>query len=137
MTKRNMKSETIKAYYINPKTDTACECDIVDSLDVFYDMLDCGTIDIVNRAIGRYGQRRYDIICDDEGLMKDDPYISAIDKNGQPMLVGSLLVVGEADDDGNITSLDDDDIKFLKMHTENLSTYRHVKPYPMLVHMEY
>ena len=127
----------IKAYYIDPENNIAEAREITDSLDTFYEMLHCDCIDIVSREVGRYGKRRYDIICDDEGLLKDDPYISAIDNNGQAMLVGSLLVVGEADDDGNITSLDDDDIKFLKMHTENLSTYRHVKPYPMLVHMTY
>lgn len=131
-----MKS-TIKAYYVDPITNTAEAREITDALDTFYEMLHCDFIDIVNRAIGRYGKRRYDIICDDEGLLKDDPYISAIDNNGRAMLVGSLLVVGEADDDGNITSLDDDDIKFLKMHTEDLSTYTHTKPYPMLVHVEY
>ena len=128
---------TIKAYYVDPITNTAEAREITDALDTFYELLHCDCVDIVSREVGRYGKRRYDIICDDEGLLKDDPYISAIDNNGRAMLVGSLLVVGEADDEGNITSLDDDDIKFLKMHTEYLSTYTHKAPYPMLVHVEY
>lgn len=125
----------IKAYYINPKTDTACECDIVDSLDVFYDMLDCGTIDIVNRGFSN-SKKRFDIICDDEGLLKDDPYVSAVDTRGSAMLVGALLVVGPADDDGELTSLSDKDIEFLKRRTMKLPTRRH-DAHSMLVYMTY
>jgi hypothetical protein len=126
---------TIKAYYINPKTDTACECDIVDSLDVFYDMLDCGTIDIVNRGFSN-SKKRFDIICDDEGLLKDEPYVSAVDTRGSAMLVGALLVVGEADDEGNLTSLSGKDIEFLKRRTMSLPTRRH-DAHSMLVCMTY
>lgn len=127
---------TIKAYYINPKTDTACECDIVDSLDVFYDMLDCGTIDIVNRGFSN-SKKRFDIICDDEGLLKDDLYVSAVDTRGSAMLVGALLVVGQADDEGDLTSLSNSDIEFLKSRTMRLATRNHRQAYNMLVRMTY
>jgi len=129
--------KTIKAYYVDPITDTAKAVDIVPELDTYYDMLHCRTIDIVNRGFGQKGKTRFDIICDDEGLFADDPRISAIDALGKPMLVGSLLVVGEPDDDGNETSLTDEDVRLLERYTMHLSTRNHPHGYNMLTYMSY
>lgn len=62
-------------------------------LGEYQELMGCRCIDIVNREIAG---KRYDIVCDDEGLFCCDPRISAIDDMGQPMLVGSLIIVGEA-----------------------------------------
>lgn len=63
--------------------------DIEDKLEVYYDLLECRVIDIVSRKIG---DKYYDIICDDEGLLKDSIRISAMDKDDEPCLVGSIII---------------------------------------------
>lgn len=48
------------------------------------------------------------MICDEEGLLRQRPVISAIDKNGKPALVGSLFIVKPG-----LRSLTEDDIERL------------------------
>lgn len=65
-------------------------------LDLYYQLLDCDTIDIVEG----YGlNQTVDIICDDEGLLKEKPYLNppasiayGILEHGQP-IVGNALIV--------------------------------------------
>ena len=128
----------MKAYFVDTKTNTAKAVDIEPSLATYYDMLGCDTIDIVNRGFGRSGKTRFDIICDDNGLFSDNPVLSAVDKDGRGMLVGSLLVVGEADDEGNETSLTDEDVRLLERYTGMLYTRRNPhKKQVMLYGMSY
>lgn len=126
----------IKAYYIDPTTGIAEAREIVPELRTYYDMLHTDVIDIVNRGFVSC-KRRFDIICDDEGLLKDEPLISAIDERMHPMLVGSLLVIGEADDEGNETSLTDEDVRVLERFTYSFGTRAHPTPYKMLGMMTY
>lgn len=86
--------------------------DIEDKLEVFYDKLQCNCIDIVYRKIGG---KMYSIICDDEGLFRESPRISAITTSGKPILVGNLLFTND-DGMGELTSLDEDDIINIYMH---------------------
>lgn len=67
-----------------------------NELKDYYRLIGCTTIDIVNRSIKG---KRYEIICDDEGTFKADPRISAIDDMGNAMLVGNLIVCGQADEE--------------------------------------
>ena len=129
-------THTIKAFYIDPETNTAEVRTIEDKLDTFYDLLRCRCIDIVTRKIGIRG-KAFDIICDDEGTFADDPKISAIDNIGRPMLVGALLIVGRADDDGNLTSLTADDIRRIRRYTTHLGTRKHPEGWNMLTTCEY
>ena len=129
-------SKQIKAYSIDPETNTAEPRMIADDLDTFYRLLRCRTIDIVTRKIGIRG-RAFDIICDDEGTFVDDPRISAIDKIGRAMLVGALLIVGPADDDGELTSLTSGDIRLISRYVTHLSTHRHPEGWKMLTTCEY
>lgn len=128
----------IKAFYIDPKTDTAEPRTVEDSLDTFYQLLHCRVIDIVTRRIGfGRGSRVFDIICDEEGALIEDPLISAIDDFGDAMLVGSLLIVGLADDEGELTDLTDADIKHIRKHVMPLSTRRHPEGWQMLTSCHY
>ena len=127
----------IKAYYIDPMNNIAEAREITPCLDTYYEMLRCNTIDIVNRAIGRRGNVRFDIVCDDEGTFVDDPRISAIDDYGMPMLVGALLVIGQADEEGEETSLTDKEIRHLQTYTEHLGTRKHPEGWKMLTQMRY
>lgn len=129
--------KTIKAYYVDTKNNTASAVDITPDLHTYYEMLDCHTIDIVNRGFGRSGKKRFDIICDDEGLFVDDPILSAVDGNGRAMLVGSLLVVGEADEEGEETSLTDEDVRLLERYTGSLFLRGKRTPRVMLYGMTY
>lgn len=93
---------------------TAEETKVVKAseLEDYYRLIGCDCIDIVARKIG---DKYFEIICDDEGLLKENPRISAIDKNKmKPALVGNLLIAGPTDEDGELTSLTDKDIELIK-----------------------
>lgn len=77
-----------------------------EDLDDYYEVLECETIDIVVRKIGG---EAYDIICDDKGLLKDDPKISAVSPEGRVMLVGNLIFARH-NDQGETISLTNDDM---------------------------
>lgn len=102
-------------------------------LEDYYKMIDCRMIDIVNRSIGN---KRYDIICDDEGLLKDNVTISAINKDWQEMLVGNLIICGAADM-GELTDLTDDDIKHIRTKIITARTIAKPEGYPILSECEY
>lgn len=87
------------------------EMDIEDNLDVFYALIGCKTIDIVTRCIGG---KIYEVIIDDEGTFKKAPVISAVNVKGEAQMVGNLIITGLADEDGDLTSLTDEDVKNIK-----------------------
>lgn len=76
--------------------------EIEDKLEVFYEHIKCTAIDIVYRS---FEGRILNVVCDDEGLLKNDPMVSAITPKGEVVLVGNLIITGATDDDGNLTSL--------------------------------
>lgn len=81
--------------------------------------------------------KRYEIICDDEGTFKAYPRISAIDDMGNAMLVGNLIVCGQADEEGNLTDLTEADIKHIKEFTNIMGTRKHPEGLLMICQMEY
>lgn len=83
----------------------------VNGLDDYYDLIGCRCIDIVNRRIGK---RRFEIICDDEGLLVDKPIMSAVSYMGEPMLMGNLLIAGGEVIDGELTPITDVEIEYIK-----------------------
>lgn len=105
-----------------------------EGLEQYYELLDCHLIDIVQRRIDR---KRFEIICDDEGLFKEDYKISAINNLGEPMLVGSLLICGKADTEGELTSLTDEEITYIKERIQTMYTRNHPEGYLMLTQCEY
>ena len=83
-----------------------------DTNEEFYDLIRCDVIDVTTRMIGN---KRYRIIVDDEGLLKLNPIVSAVYKgSGIVALVGNLIIAGEEDRYGELTSLTDEDIKEIK-----------------------
>lgn len=98
----------MKALLIDTETRKATAVEIGDEnrLEQYYDLLKCSLIDITSRKIGG---KYYDIIVDDEGLFAEKPVVSALDPEGQPALVGNLLICNY-DGDGGETSLTDEDI---------------------------
>lgn len=81
-------------------------------LESWYKLIGCERIDIITAKIG---DRHYDIILDDEALFKERLFTSAIDKDGNPMLMGNLVVCN-FNDKGEETSLTDEDVTNILNH---------------------
>ena len=96
----------ITAYIVNANGTTEVR-NIENNLQTYYDIIGCDTIDIVSR---RFAGKYLDVICDDEGLLKDGARLTAIDVNSRPMLVGTLIIV-DHDDEGETVSLTAEDVK--------------------------
>ena len=111
--------------------------EIEDELDSFYKILNCSTIDIVVRNIGGRHKKAFDIVCDDEGLFKEPQKISAIDNLGNVQLVGNIFITGTADNEGNLTSLSDSDVAYIKSKVQKMSTRKFPDGYPMLTQCEF
>ena len=86
-------------------TDRVRFKEIRNELEAFYKEIGCDLIDVVSRQInGEW----YDIICDDEGLLRPN-FISAVNKEGKPELVGGLIIC-KYGGKGDFTGLEPDDI---------------------------
>ena len=90
-----------------------------DNLENIYKLLDVDLIDVATRKVG---DKVYDFVVDDEGLLKGGAIPSVFDKDQQPMLVGNVLILN-SDDEGNFASLTDDDIENLQSHLGRISFY--------------
>lgn len=104
----------ITGYFIDPTHGIAEPRTIEKSLDSYYSLLDCTCIDIVSRIIG---DKRFDIICDDEALLKAPTFVSAYDRNDTPALFGSLFVC-KFDGRDDVTSLSEEELDYVDLHTE-------------------
>lgn len=106
----------------------------LNGLESYYKLIGCRVIDIVRRKIGN---RYYEIICDDEGLLVDQPIISTVNRRGGVMTVGNIIITGRADNEGNLTGLTENEIKFIQRQIMHLRTIRDPKGYKMIVGVEY
>lgn len=116
--------------------DKKAEKVVIDhSLPTFYDTIHCvyDTIDIASRKIGG---KYFDVICDDDGLAREPHHCSAVDKVGNPMLVGSFLVANH-DEAGETRSLTDEDIELIQKSVQHVCTRNLPMPHPIIVGMEY
>ena len=102
----------MKAYLI---TETEAKTvEIENNLDVYYNLLECRCFDIACRKVG---DTYFDIFCDDEGLFKDNPLVTAVrmTESGslEQMLVGNLLFT-HTDSDGNTVGITDADVNTIE-----------------------
>lgn len=102
-------------------------------LDAVYAILKCDTFDIATRKIGG---RYYDIFCDDEGLLKEEQIISAIEKGLTPMLVGNLMIANH-DGAGETTGLSDADIVLIRSCTVKIADISGGNVHTVLYPVEY
>lgn len=123
-----------KMYLIDVINEKAEVVKTWGTLNDFYLLLNCDTIDIVTRKIGRH---YYDIICDDNGLFADSPKISAIDDSGSIMFVGNILIAGMHDEEGELRDLTDDDIAYIAERIERMGTRMYPAGYMMLTQCSY
>lgn len=106
----------------------------VNGLQDYYCLIGCERIDIANREIRG---KRFDIICDDEGLLKAEPQVSAVNGRGKPMLVGNLIICGGADADGNEMGLTENDIVHIRQSILILPTINNPSFHHILCFTEY
>ena len=129
-----MKQEKLTALLLDVVTQEVSKIEIKDELQAFYDAMHCDMIEIHPIRVGT-SKKVYDCICDEEGTFKADPRISAIDPNFNPQFVGSLLVVGTCDNEGDLQSLEDGDFEYLKTYTKKYPTEMHPEGNVMLTNV--
>lgn len=106
----------------------------VNGLEDYYKYIGCDLIDIVRRTIGGL---TVEIICDDEGLYKENPKPSAIDKMGNVALVGNLLLASGTVIEGNLTELAEEEIEHLKKMLISICTKQHKESYKAFFELDY
>lgn len=102
-------TKTIRGFLIDPENNIAEERTIEKSLDSYYATLRCSCIDIVSREIAG---EAFDIICDDEALLVDNPCPSALDRVHNVALCGPIFVVNY-DGKDDVADLSDWDVYLL------------------------
>ena len=132
-----MAKELLRGVLVDVEKETASVVEIPDELEEFYKILNCDCIDIVVRSIGGRLRKKFNIVCDDEALLKNAPKISAIDNLGNPQLCGNLFIVSGEVIDGNLTSLNEYDEAYLLSKVQKMGTRKYPAGYPMLTQCEY
>lgn len=83
-----------------------------DTLEDLYKYTECDIIDIVYAKIGK---NYYDIIVDDEGLLKENNLFTAFAVESNSLLAGSIVIVG-SDGQGGFKSLTNGDLLNITMN---------------------
>lgn len=106
-----------------------------NSLEDYYNLIGCRTIDIIHRRIGDV---EVEIVIDDEGMLVDNPKISAVDSTGNPVLCGNLLVAGgRVTDDGELTELTPEEVDKIMFFVAEVTTHIYKEPYRIFVEVDY
>jgi hypothetical protein len=115
-----MANKKLRGVLVDVYANKAKEIEIEDSLDELYRVCRCSCIDIPNYYIGG---RKFSCVVDDEGLLKKEPIISAINLiDHQVMLVGNIFIVNTNYMSGDLVSLTDEEIKFILKNVRKLAT---------------
>lgn len=105
----------MRAYYIDTQTDKYEVIDVEPKLDEYHRLIHCDCIDIVMREVQG---RKYNIVLDDEGLLKPNRIsATSVDADlfgNQERLAGSLLIFGVDKIEYDLRSLTDDEVKQIK-----------------------
>ena len=123
----------MRALFLDMENDDVTVVE-VNGLQDYYRLIGCDLIDIANREIRG---ERFDIICDDEGLLKAEPQVSAVNGRGEAMLVDNLIICGEADAEGKETSLTEEDIIHIRQSILILPTINNPSFHHILCFTEY
>lgn len=105
----------ITGILIDTEANTAKAITIDNTLEAYYSALNCSCIDIVARTIGE-SEKYFTIVCDDEGLLKATPCISAVSDLFEPMLVGNLFITDFDHDTGDLASLPECELEYVLDH---------------------
>lgn len=108
----------MKALLIKPEKHIATEVEI----DSFYDILstlEISVFDVAYRQIGVDESRIYCFYVDDNGLLKENPIVSAWGATDNSTLVGNILIT-KPGSDGEDESLSQSDIDYIISNTHNI-----------------
>ena len=106
-----------------------------NGLDDYYELIGCRCIDIVRRTIGDV---EVEIVIDNEGLLVENPKVSAISVDGTPMLFGNLLIAsGRVTDDGELTELTEAEVDEIMDNVATITTSVYKEPYSAFVEVDY
>lgn len=108
----------VKGYLVDVKQGTVGVVEFEDTLQNIYTLLDVDVIDVVERKVGNH---IFDVICDDEGLLKSDYVVSAYSSDKEPVLVGNLLLVNH-DGNGDFTSITDEQVAEIEQCVSSVIT---------------
>lgn len=101
----------IYGYLLDPISSIYEPRILQDDIHTYYRVLHCDLIDI---TVIQIAGKRYQVICDDCGLLRENPLPTIYRPDGT--LVGACFVTGLADDQGNLTSLTYDDAVNISRH---------------------
>lgn len=131
--------ENITVIYLQPGRKHKV-LDIKDDLHTYYKLLNCDTIDIVKRS---FGGITCDVVCDDEGLLKENPLPCSLwieqDEDGKfkclETLVGNLVLAWHNDVGDLVTHPRFDELEayfdfvdYARYRGVNVSPYVHGAP---------
>ena len=119
---------------LDVKEETCEAVEIEDTLENLYQILNCSMIEVTSRTIGG---KRFNCICDEEGLFVNSPKISAINDLGEVQLVGNIFVVSNENIDGELQSLTQDEANYVMKYIRKMPTREHMNGYPMLTQVDY
>ena len=106
-----------------------------NGLDDYYKLIGCRCIDIIHRRIGDV---EVEIVLDDEGLLVENPKVSAINVDGTPVLFGNLLIAsGRVTDEGELTELTEEEVDEIMDNVATITTSVYTEPYPVFVEVDY
>ena len=115
------RKRTIRAIFIDAINETVTDLRIEPTLEKYYELLKCRTIQMVPYTCG--GDF---LVIDEEGRLNDPEYFFSID-GGHPF-VGNCLIVGDADEYGNETSCTlyakDLEVTFLRKETQGFDRWK-------------
>lgn len=126
----------ITGVLIDTVANTAKAVTIDNTLEAYYSALNCSCIDIVERTIGE-SEKYFTIVCDDEGLLKASPCISAVSDLCEPMLVGNLLITDFNHDTGDLASLSEHELEYVLDHIIFPVSSHKNTPFPLLCQVGY
>ena len=102
-------------------------------LDQFYRLIGCRCIDI---AVRKVGEKYYNVVLDDEGLLVADPITSAIDTTRHGMLAGNLVLFGMDEQTMDLSNLSDFDVLNIRNNLMVAINFEREMAYPVIV-MDY
>ena len=87
--------------------------EVEDSIEEYHKLIKCDCLDITRRSVG---DKLFCFIVDDMGLYDARCIVSAWTEKGVPALVGNLIIAGNVDKYGNLTSLTKKDVDLIMRH---------------------
>ena len=126
-----MKDKKIKGVLIDVENDKAEVVEFEPELEEYYRLLDCTLIERTVRKIGN-SPKRFTFICDEEGMLKANPVISAVNRDMSDALFGNIMVVK-----GLGAGLTDEEAEYVLSNVRKVRTALKPNPYPVIYDIRY